>query len=238
MSSPLSKPLAKALLVVAVGGFSWWAYAYLQAVGGVGELLISSQQTLQQQPWWYVIGMALATGVGIPTIIGVLLGGYLYGSALGACLSISAYLLGACISFSLARTLGQGWIERMAAKQAMIANLNLVLERRGVLMVAIVRLALVIPYNILNFALGASSLKMHQYALGTLIGITPIFVVYSAVGAAATSLLDVIQGNAQPDISGGAMLAFGAVMVGVLVLVIRWSSKQLSRELQQQGEVS
>ena len=238
MFSFFPKSIAKVLLVATVVGLACWAYGYLQAMGGMGELLVRSQQSLQQQPGWYLLGMALATSVGVPTIIGVLLGGYFYGASLGACLSICAYLLGACISFLLARTLGQGWVERLATKQPKIAKLNLVLVRRGVLMVAIVRFALIVPYNILNFALGASNLKLKQFALGTLIGITPIFVLYSVVGAAATSLLDVVQGNAQPDISGGAMMAFGAVMVGVLMLLIRWSSKQITHELQQQNEVS
>ena len=93
--------VAGGLLLRALGaapGTAWFD-AYIRDEGFRGEVV-------------FVLVAALATGVGVPRQSVAFLGGYAFGTVLGAGLALGAQLLGCALAFLWARAVGRGWAER------------------------------------------------------------------------------------------------------------------------------
>lgn len=93
--------VAGGLLLRALGAApgTAWVDAYIRDDGFRGEVV-------------FVLVAALATGVGVPRQSVAFLGGYAFGTVLGAGLALGAQLLGCALAFLWARAVGRGWAER------------------------------------------------------------------------------------------------------------------------------
>ncbi len=93
--------VAGGLLLRALGAApgTAWVDAYIRDEGFRGEVV-------------FVLVAALATGVGVPRQSVAFLGGYAFGTVLGAGLALGAQLLGCALAFLWARAVGRGWAER------------------------------------------------------------------------------------------------------------------------------
>ncbi len=218
------------LAVLALLG--WWLLSQPQAM----QVIATSLDFLKQQPLIYAVILALVTAVMLPPFAVIVLGGFLYGATKGALISSIAYLIGAIASFYVGRYFGQPAVARISAKRPSIRALNLAIERKGLLMVLLSRLALVLPYNLLNVVLGASQVSLKHYIIGTWIGTLPMMIINSILGDTAPGLLDILQGNVKLEIGSHYVIGFGVAVILLLVLIVRWSGKQLQHELATQND--
>jgi phospholipase D1/2 len=98
------------------------------------------------------------------------------------------------------------------------------IERRGVLAVATVRVVPVAPFTVINLVAGASSIRLVDYIIGTLLGMLPGLIVISALGYQILRMLS------DPSLTELALLALAilvwiGVSFGVQALVSRlWST--------------
>lgn len=129
--------------------------------------------------------------------------GLLFGLVTGALVVVVAATLGAWIAYWLARTLGRSGVARI--EWSRVRALNAVLERRGLISVLIVRLIPLFPFGLVNYAAGLSSVRQRDYVLGTVVGIIPATVGYTALGAYGTSPLS---------------WPFAAAVLGVVILTV------------------
>lgn len=90
-------------------------------------------------------------------------------------------LLGAAASFLIGRALGREAVERFTG--ARVARLDAALGRRGLLVVLSARLIPVIPFTLINYGAGLTSVRRRDYAIGTAVGILPGSAAYVALGA-------------------------------------------------------
>ncbi len=81
----------------------------------------------------------------------------------------------------------------------------------------LVRLAPVIPFNLLNYALAITKVKFVHYVIATAIGMIPGTVMYVYFGSVAGSLSDIAAGNAGPGLE--YQFIFWGVS-GVLIIVV------------------
>ena len=200
------------------------------------EIISSFMSTLRQQPLIYAVILALVTTVMLPPFLVIIMGGFLYGAIKGAIISSIAYLVGAILSFYLGRYFGQQSVARIAERRPSIYALNLAIKQKGLMIVLLSRLALVIPYNILNVVLGASHVPIKQYVIGTGIGILPVIIGNSILGSTAPGLLNILQGEVKADVNSQWVIAFGVGMIILLLFIVRWSSKQLQHEIDTQNK--
>lgn len=111
----------------------------------------------------------------------------LFGTWMGALYKVLGETLAACVAFGVTRF---GLAERLGIRtnpqsRSLIARLDRALERKSFLTVLGLRLNLAIPYDVLNYGLGITRVRIVGYVLGTLIGIVPGTFVYVAMSSSA-----------------------------------------------------
>jgi uncharacterized membrane protein YdjX (TVP38/TMEM64 family) len=174
-----SPRLRLALLAVAVAGAAIAVYA----LGG------PSQAELQQVvddagPAAPVVFCLLYAGLTLLLFPGAIItaaGGTLFGVALGTALSVAGATLGATGAFLVGRRLGREQVEEIAGPR--VGRIDRWLTRHGFLAVLYLRLVPVLPFNVLNYAVGVSGVRRWEYVVATALGIVPGAFAPSALGA-------------------------------------------------------
>jgi uncharacterized membrane protein YdjX (TVP38/TMEM64 family) len=117
-------------------------------------------------------------GVPLPVLAGT--AGVAFGPVSGATTSLVAMTITACAQFLLARhVVGERVRQRLGSP---LVRVNHLLERRGAIAVAGARL-LPGPFSEFNMLAGLTSLKLRDFALGTLIGCVPKALAWSGLGS-------------------------------------------------------
>jgi hypothetical protein len=111
-----------------------------------------------------------------------------YGTILGFVVAFSGALLGACISFSICRRFARSFTARLVASSPHLMAVLTTIERRGWLLLVLVRLA-PYPYNLLNALLSATNVSFRVFAGATAASLIKL-VIHVALGANLVSLVD------------------------------------------------
>lgn len=159
------------LLIAAVLAALRWT-----PLGGVisreGALsLLRSVRSLPAAPLVFVAAYALAAGLGLPGSALTLAGGAIFGLWPGFPLNLAAATLGATLAFLLARGLGRDFVARRLRGRG--ATLDRETERHGFRAILTLRLIPVVPFNVLNYGAGLSSVRLRDYVLASAIGMLP-----------------------------------------------------------------
>ena len=139
-------------------------------------------------PWGPVVfvgAYALLTLLPLPKGVLSAAAGLAFGFTTAATLVYAAALLGAGLAFVIGRALGRDAIERLTGTR--IARIDRLLARRGLLTVVGLRLVPLVPFTVINYAAGLSTVRRRDYALGTAIGIVPGTLSYVALGSGIAS---------------------------------------------------
>jgi uncharacterized membrane protein YdjX (TVP38/TMEM64 family) len=108
-----------------------------------------------------------------PEILLVAVGGVLFGPSQGFVYAWVASVVGTAVTFLLVRHIAQAWAQRALRERfPRLRALDDRLERHGVVTVVVLRLLLFLAPP-LNWALGASRVRVRDYVLGTAIGVLP-----------------------------------------------------------------
>jgi len=154
----------------------------------------------------FVIAYVVATLLVLPSTAFNLAGGALFGSFWGLVITSFAAVLSAAIAFYLSRKLSQ---ERLAKffpqgfasenienpKSTTMDFLNRHLRSNGILYIAALRILPLIPFSIVSFTAGVSSIRFRDYILGTLIGAPLGFAPFIFFGNSGMDLLSDFQAN-------------------------------------------
>ena len=145
----------------------------------------------------YLVIYAIVVACSVPeAAIITVVGGLLFGTALGGTLAIIGASIGAVILFLAAR---YAFADLVAARAApFMARIRPGIERDGFLYLLAIRLVPVFPFWLVNLAAAACGMRVLPFALATLIGIIPGTLVYAAVGA---GLAGVLASGGAPDFS-------------------------------------
>ena len=164
-------------------------------------------------PWKVPVFLAahiLATMVGVPGTLLVIVGGAKFGLWWGSLWSLIGATVGAIAAFWVARYLLKDWFRGRFAKRPIFHQIDKVMDTHSFNCVLAVRFAPLSPFNLVNFLFGLTSVPTSAYAFGTLVGIAPGTVAYTWIGLAG---LEAIQGKGLWPLT----LALG--FLGVLSLV-------------------
>lgn len=182
----------------------------------------------------FILAYILAAVFMVPGSILTLAAGVLFGVGLGVALVSLASTLGACCAFLVGRFLARDWVESRLEAMPRFRALDRAVARRDWLIVLLARLSLVIPYNLLNYALGLTNMRFGAYLFGTLVGMLPAILLYVYLGSVAGSLASLEQTEA-PMIPQSLFIV-GLVVTALLILVIaRLTARALRSELDREG---
>ncbi|GGF94342.1 hypothetical protein GCM10007304_05210 [Rhodococcoides trifolii] len=140
--------------------------------------------------WGVVAFMAvyvLVTLTPFPASALTIASGLLFGLVTGAVIVLVAATVGSWLGFRLSRWLGRDAVARIG--WARVASIDALIGRRGFLSILLIRLVPVFPLVAVNYAAGLSAVREREYVLGTVLGIIPATIGYTALGAYGTSPL-------------------------------------------------
>ncbi len=142
------------------------------------------QQQLNRLPFFAPVIFMLLYIVGtvffFPGSVLTLAGGALFGPVWGTLYNLLGATIGAILSFLVARYLAQDWVANKTGGR--LKQLVSGVEKEGWRFVAFTRLVPLFPFNLLNYALGLTKIKLLHYSWATLIFMFPGALVYTYLG--------------------------------------------------------
>ncbi len=158
-------------------------------------------------PVIYILIYAVGTLFFLPGSVLTLTGGALFGPLLGTFVNITGATLGALGSFLIARYLAHDWVANKTGGR--IKTLMDGVENEGWRFVAFVRLVPLFPFNLLNYALGLTRIKLFHYVIATYIFMLPGAIAYTYLGYAGREAIG----------GGEGLIQKGMLALGLLALV-------------------
>lgn len=190
-------------------------------------LLVPLPTALQLRDWatavgpWFPLAFLAAhvvvTVLPFPRTAFTLAAGLLFGPVLGVAIAVTASTVSALLALLLVR--GLGWqLSKLVSHPALDA-VDARLRARGWAAVLSLRLIPVVPFSVLNYAAGASSVRVLPYLLATVAGLLP--------GTAAVVVLgDALTGNVSPML---AVVSLCTAALGVAGLAYETRQHRRSR---------
>jgi uncharacterized membrane protein YdjX (TVP38/TMEM64 family) len=162
----------------------------------------------------YVISTVLA----LPGSVLTIAAGFAYGPVWGLAAASPASVAGATCAFILGRTLLRGWAARMAGSSPRARALDAAIGREGFKLVLLLRLSPLFPFNVLNYALSLSTVRLSHYVVASAVGMLPGTALYVYLGSLATTAAELTTAGGR---SGGvATVVYGAGLVATLAVVV------------------
>lgn len=131
----------------------------------------------------------LATCVGVPGTVLVVVGGAVFGLVWGTLWSLIGATLGAIAAFTLARTLLHDWAIRRFGHRPLFQKINKITHADALPCVLMVRFAPISPFNLVNFLFGLTKVPLSAYSFGTFVGIIPGTMAYTWLGVTGVEAL-------------------------------------------------
>jgi uncharacterized membrane protein YdjX (TVP38/TMEM64 family) len=139
-------------------------------------------------PLMFFVAYALGT-IALPRTPFTLSAGLLFGPVTGIAIAISATTVSAALAFLLVRAIGRDAIAARLTHPA-VAAVNRRLARRGWLAIGSLRLMGPVPFPVVNFCAGVSSIRFVPYLIATAVGVLPGTIAVVVLGDALTGRID------------------------------------------------
>ena len=195
--------------------------AYVRGAGAIGIVLFAAA--------YVVSAVAL-----LPGAVLTLAAGFVYGPVLGLAIVSPVSVVAATCAFLLGRTVARDWIGRRVVHQPRFAAVDEAVGRQGFKIVALLRLSPLFPFNLLNYALGLTRVRLRDYVLASWLGMLPGTALYVYLGSLVTNVGELLSGRAtgsQPVAARWLYWAGLAATVAVAVLVTRTARQALAQAL-------
>jgi uncharacterized membrane protein YdjX (TVP38/TMEM64 family) len=129
----------------------------------------------------------IATVAFLPASILTLGAGVIFGVILGSLYVFIGATLGATAAFLVGRYLAKDWIKEKISTYKKFATIDKAVSKEGLKIVLLTRLSPLFPFNLLNYALGVTSVSLQDYFLGS-VGMIPGTIMYVYIGYLAGDL--------------------------------------------------
>jgi len=205
------------------------AAAYLPIDDWMERMIEWAQANPRAAKAAFVLAFVIAAVCMVPGSLLMLAGGIVFGVAQGLPLAWLGSTLGAICAFLTGRFLARSWVESKLRAMPRLRALDSAIGHRGWLIVLLARLSIVIPYNLLNYALGLTQVGFGAYVFSTAAGMLPACVVYLYLGSVTSSLA--ISGHGASSLPQPLLLGGLAATAALLAVVSRITGRALRREL-------
>lgn len=204
---PRLRVVCTALAIVAVVAVVWF---------------VRLPTALQMRDWadsmgpWFPLAFfgahVVVTVFPFPRTAFTLAAGLLFGAALGIAIAVVASTLSAVIALWMVRA--AGWQLNKLVSHSGVEAFDAALFQRGWSAVLSLRLIPAVPFSVLNYAAGASAVRVLPYTLATLAGLVPGTTAFVILG-------DALTGNVSPSLVVVSLCTASLGIAGLLYEVRR-----------------
>ena len=195
--------------------------------GIVTALIFRDQLSVEQLTAWvrqlgwlaplvFIACYAIAAVFFLPGLLFTLAGGVLFGPLYGTLYNLVGATIGATLAFLTARYIAYDWVTQRTGNR--LQQLVKGVEEEGWRFVAFVRLVPLIPFNLLNYALGLTRLRLSHYIITSFIFMAPGGAAYTYLGYAGREVA-----------GGGEDFIKKALLALAVIATIAFASRILMR---------
>ncbi|WP_420479054.1 TVP38/TMEM64 family protein [Brevundimonas sp. FT23028] len=211
--------IALAAIIALIFGMGWNRYLSLDTIRDHGaEFRAFTAEHYVVSLLILMAVFAVLTASVVPGVFFVTItAGYLFGPWVGGVATAIAATIGALMVYGVATSaLGRSLRERAERNQGLMQKVCVAIDKDTFWYVLASRLAVVVPFHMINIAAGMMTVRLAPYTIATVIGLLPAHTIYCWIGARLNTLL---AENPDPDFQ--ALFAqFWAPMTGVFVLAV------------------
>ena len=180
----------------------------------------------------FFVAYVIATVAFLPGSILTLAAGFAYGPIWGLAIVSPASVAGATAAFLLGRTLLRDWAVRKTRGSPQLRAIERAVEREGFKLVLLLRLSPLIPFNVLNYALSLSNVRLGTYVVASAVGMLPATALYVYLGSLAPTAAQLSSAGEGGGSSRTLLYAAGlAATLAVVFIVTRAARRALQAEL-------
>lgn len=132
----------------------------------------------------YIVLYTIRPLIFFPATLLTISSGMLFGPVLGVIFTMIGENFSASFAFALARWFGRSWVA--SKENEFVKKWEEKLQQNGLVTVLILRM-IMLPFDLVNYGCGLTSLKYRDYALGTAIGIMPTLIAYVLLGGSVSA---------------------------------------------------
>jgi uncharacterized membrane protein YdjX (TVP38/TMEM64 family) len=210
------RPLLLICLVAAV--------IVLSYVFNIGERLATLRDWIHSLgtlgPVVFILIYVGATVAALPGLAITIAAGAIFGSIAGVIVVSIGSTIGASLAFLLARYFARDATEKWLSSRETFKKLDELTQKHGAIIVAIVRLVPLFPFNLVNYGLGLTNVRFWTYVLWSWLCMLPGTILY-VVGTDA--VIQAIMSKKVPWTLVGIVICTGAL----LVVLVRFTRRQL-----------
>ena len=163
---------------------------------------------------------------GSPLTVGA---GAVFGFWTGLILVSVGSTLGAVAAFLISRYLARGFIEKKIDKSHKFSAMDMAIKREGWKIIFLARLSPIIPFFLLNYALGLTKIRLRTYIISSWAGMIPGTVLYTYIGSLGKTILTTENSLADWVILGVGLIA----TVSVTLIISKIAKRSLALDNQQ-----
>ncbi|MEL7023414.1 MAG: TVP38/TMEM64 family protein [Pseudomonadota bacterium] len=210
-------------------GIAAWQFPIAEWLTDLVKWIEANRQTA----WLVFIAVyVLATVLMLPGLILTLAAGYVFGVLYGTVLVSVSSVLGATAAFLVGRSLGRGWVREKVGADARLAAIDKATEKRGFLVMLLLRLSPIFPFNVMNYLMSLTGMSLKNYVAGSWLGMLPGTLLYVFIGSAASDLTALIAGEYDAGPYGQFFFIGGLIATLVVtVLIARFAAKTLNETI-------
>lgn len=180
-------------------------------------------------PAVFIAGYALATVAFVPGSILTLAAGTLFGLGPGVAYVFCAAVLGSTAAFLIARHVARSAVERKIAGNATFAAIDRAIRTEGWKIVVLLRLSPAFPFNLLNYALGLTGVRLVDYLVAS-VGMLPGTVLYVYLGKIGGDAAAAAGGAASVGVEGWIVRLLGLAATIAVVALVTGAARRALRE--------
>lgn len=208
--------IALLLLARSVGNYVPRFAQWVEGLGALGPVV-------------FIVGYIVAAVALIPGSLLTLAAGAIFGLVRGTIYVFVAATLGATAAFLVSRYVARRVVERRVSGNARFAAVDRAIATDGRRIVFLLRLSPIVPFNLLNYALGLTRVRLADFVVAS-VGMLPGTLLYVYYGKIAGDVAALAGGAGSPRGTGYyIVLALGLVAtIAVTTIVTRLARKALA----------
>ena len=180
-------------LLVAIGAVAVLLLVGRRAAGYIPAFTSRVESMGALGPLVFILGYIVATVAMVPGLLLTLAGGALFGLARGTLYVFIAATIGATAAFLIARHIVRDRVVRAFGDDRRVQAVDKAIGREGLKIVLLIRLSPLFPFNVTNYALGVTSVRLRDYVIGC-VGMLPGTLLYVYYGRLIGDVAKAVSG--------------------------------------------
>jgi uncharacterized membrane protein YdjX (TVP38/TMEM64 family) len=172
-------------------------------------------------PLVYLVLVSVATVLFLPGSVAIMISGFLFGLLPGLLIAAIVIPVASQCAFVAGRWAIQDFLRNLIDSRPHFRAIELGLQSEAFLIVVLTRLSLIIPFNMLNYIFGASSIKARVHFGATMIGMLPAVALYVYIGTLAQNFGQLMAGEVALAESRYWIVIAGLVVIALAIWVIQ-----------------